>query len=119
MRAVGPLKTPTWHALDPRKHFTCIFEIIYGGILSGTLEEVAVVHTLESWPVGSLPVGLYRDIRDAGKDPLTVMLEALCCGEGDEGPQYAMELLRRSERHWIDGPGGSRRDCRRGYQHGR
>eukprot|EP00927_Polykrikos_kofoidii_P039650 TRINITY_DN33992_c0_g2_i1.p1 TRINITY_DN33992_c0_g2~~TRINITY_DN33992_c0_g2_i1.p1 ORF type:complete len:805 (-),score=128.25 TRINITY_DN33992_c0_g2_i1:40-2454(-) len=113
---LGPLRTPAWAALDGQRRFTATFEVTYGGIKVGHLNDVAVFHMLESWPQGSLPNPLYADLRSSGLEPVEVLLDALRRGD-EESRRSTRTLLQRSERDWMTQEGF--RDCRAWYYHGR
>ena len=121
-RALGPLRTPRWGALEPRVDFAMPHENRYGGVMEGRHRDVAVFHVLESWPRHYLTHELYHDLRDAELDIVAEFLKGLSENGGWEGDAGTMELLARNERTWDiigDGWHGGKRDCRMSYIHGR
>jgi len=140
-RALGPHLTPSWGALDSQAHFATSFEATYGGIEVGRVSDLSVFHLMESWPRESLANPLYEDLHRAGIDPVRRLLEGILSSEvplpgggADVGvggshedpvgvcsmPSDVRELLRRSERGWVEvqGAPGGRRDCRRSFEAG-
>jgi len=118
-RLFGPLRTPRWGALDSRRKFVVPFEAVYGGVEVGHVKDVVVFHMLDSWPSDAVATHLYDDIRTSFEDPVFLVLQKLAEKQG--GKESALEIVKRSERGWIDVPGslGGRRDCRNSYSHGR
>eukprot|EP00438_Fugacium_kawagutii_P014777 Skav228766 [mRNA] locus=scaffold589:470386:472194:- [translate_table: standard] len=111
-RALGPLEVPAWGSLEPRVDFTLPVEVNYGGVQQGQVEEVAVIHLLDSFPEAALINQKYQDLRAAGLDVVNELLKGLF--DGSNGTT-AMDLLRRNERTW----GKVKRDCRSSYNFGR
>eukprot|EP00439_Symbiodinium_sp_Y106_P052141 s522_g6.t5 len=109
-----PMQTPSWGTLDGRVDFTVPSEVNYGGVEKGSAHRVAVLHTLESFPVQYLVNQQYHDLRAAGMDLLEEFFKEPPGRElpGDlldpgSNRTKALDLLRRNERLWPE----ERRDC--------